>query len=63
MSSIFYKFKDLNNGVEYALYLLLVINRTARFCNFIKGFIAVLDRLGQLDNSSFLITLIRAKCR
>ena len=31
MSSIFNKFKDLNKGVECALYLLLVINPTARF--------------------------------
>ena len=37
MSSIFDKFKDLNKGVECALCLLLVINRTARFCNFINA--------------------------
>ena len=43
MSSIFNKFKDLNKGVECALNLLLVINRTAFFCNFIKGFNVVLE--------------------
>ena len=43
MSSTFNKFKDLNKGVECALYVLVVINRTARFCNFIKGFNVVLE--------------------
>ena len=43
MSSTFNKFKDLNKGVGCALYLLLVINQTACFCNFIKGFNVVLE--------------------
>ena len=43
MSSIFNKFKDLKKGVECALYLLSVINRTARFCDFIEGFTLVLE--------------------
>ena len=43
MSSIFNKFKDFNKGVECALNTLLVINRTARFCNFMKGFHVILE--------------------
>ena len=43
MSSIFNKFKDSKKGVERALNLLLVINRTARFCNFFKGFNVALE--------------------